>query len=162
MTELKDMRVDTTVSGDQAVAAEIKVVVCFTEVSAVSDDAFPVDIFAFQSLIDPVPDETALQTGECIKKIPVMAECAAAVAHGMRIFAQYARPVGVGIIAVSLKHVKSGIHGVEVIVQLLLAAFEQISRLIPELFEFSLVMDRPGIVQSQHGMDLGGVIFAVA
>ena len=63
MTELVHCRVQRAVGCKHTVAAEVPIVDFFTEVTAVSVKRLAVFIMFEQSLIDPVPDESALKFG---------------------------------------------------------------------------------------------------
>ena len=89
----KQRRMRRAVGEHQTVHAELAVVRLVAEVAAVGLPGLPVFIVARQALVDPVPDEAALQARKLTKRLPVFCKAAEAVAHGVRILAQDQRPV---------------------------------------------------------------------
>jgi hypothetical protein len=64
-----------------------------TVVAAVSPVAFAVLVVLYESLVDPVPDESAGEDVMLVDDLPVISQVAGAVAHRMGVFDQDKRPV---------------------------------------------------------------------
>ncbi len=89
----KQRRMRRAISKHQAVHAKLSVVGFVAEITAVGLPGLPVFVIARQALIDPVPDEAALQAWKLVKRLPVFCKAAQAVTHSVRVFAQDQRPV---------------------------------------------------------------------
>ena len=78
---------------DHAVDAEILVVGLVAVVAAIGP-IFAVHVVEIeQALVDPVPNESALQAGQVFKSLPVFLQIAVGVAHGVGVFAADERAV---------------------------------------------------------------------
>ena len=78
------LRLRRAVGVDHAVADEVDVVREVAEVAAVAPVAL---VLSQDALLDPVPDEAALQAVVRADRLPVVGEAAAAVAHRVRVLA---------------------------------------------------------------------------
>ena len=87
-------RVRGTVGTDDAVTEEIAVARCVDAVIAsVSPVGTSVFIRLANALIDPVPDESALQVRISVNCLPLLPKISVRVSHGMRIFRRHDRTV---------------------------------------------------------------------
>ena len=87
MTEFVHSRMDPAIRSNHTVAAEIKIVYLFAEITAVAKPLFTIK----KSLIDPIPDKAALKSGQRVEQIPVITERTRTVAHGVSILTQNSR-----------------------------------------------------------------------
>lgn len=67
----------------QPVHTELTIVGFIAKIAAVGLPGFALIVIAGQALINPVPDEAALQTRELAEGLPVLSKTAKAVAHGI-------------------------------------------------------------------------------
>ena len=77
------------VGPDDTVGTEVGIVGLVSKVSAVAPVLFAVGGSFGDTVVQPLPDESPLNAGESFKGIKVVGKAAVAVAHGVRIFAQY-------------------------------------------------------------------------
>ena len=99
-----------TVGRDESVAAEVAVArLTVAVVAAVSPVGSPRCIVTFESLIDPVPNEAALQIGIFVDRLPLQPQRAVGVAHRVRIFAWHDGTVG-AFAAPRFEHPRRGVH----------------------------------------------------
>ena len=140
MAEFVHGRTRLPVGGDHAVAAEIEIVNCFSEISSVSEHFASLFIARQEPLIDPIPNETALKRFFGTEQIPVIGKGAAAVAHGVVVLAQDSRAGRRGIFRKLFQLFQCCIHG---IIQRVLgeasAALPVAAALPPALLQLSLV-----------------------
>ena len=85
-----------TITHQQTVKAESFQIRLITEVSAVRHHNAAIRQFFINSLIYPVPDETAQHTGIAIYFIPIFFKVAQRISHRMGIFACHHRTVVIG------------------------------------------------------------------
>jgi len=58
-----------------------------SKIAAVGPERAPLLVRCFDAMINPLPDEAALQPRRVFKRLPVIGQAAVAVAHGMGILA---------------------------------------------------------------------------
>ncbi len=80
----------------QAVAAELAIVLHITEVAAIAPVVATISGVFVEPLIDPIPDKSALQTWMIAKRLPIVGVAPQTVAHGVGIFAEDQRSVLAG------------------------------------------------------------------
>jgi hypothetical protein len=85
--ELEQRRVGRAVGGHEPVAHERTVVGLVAEVAAVREALGSVGERLHERLVDPIPDESALQAGIRADRAPVVVEAAAGVAHRVDVLA---------------------------------------------------------------------------
>ena len=85
--------VGLAIGGDNAVGAEGVVVANAGQAAQVAAHGIPFSILPWETLVHPVPDESALQLRVAVDGVPVAGESAHAVAHGVAVLSHDIRPV---------------------------------------------------------------------
>ena len=148
--ELVHRRMRFAVGGDHAVAAEVEVVALLAEIAAVTEKFDAVFILRPDALIDPVPDEAALNARLVPEKIPVVAEAARTVAHRVGVFARNHRPVGPPVPRVGQDILQCRIHRIHEGVERLVRIEITVMPLAPQILDLALVVNDPAVVQCAH------------
>src|SRR5215831_1824858 len=72
-----------------AVAAEATVVRLVAEIAAIRPEHLALRVRLLDALVDPVPDETALQSMRRLDQVPIVLQAAVRVAHRVRVLAHH-------------------------------------------------------------------------
>ena len=110
--ELVHRRVRRAVGPHEAVGAEVRVVRRLAEVAAVRPVLAPALVRAADPVVDPLPDEAALQRVVAVEGGVVVGQAAVAVAHRVRVLAQDQRARVVAVVRgrPRLDRVDVGVH----------------------------------------------------
>ncbi len=85
---LEQSGMGSTIREQQAVAAELAIVLHIAEVATIAPIVAAIGGVFVEPLIDPIPDKAPLQSRMIAKRLPVVGVAPQAVAHGMGIFAE--------------------------------------------------------------------------
>ncbi len=105
-------RMRRAVGADEAVGAEVLLVypAVASEIAAI-EEVFPaIRVGGLHALVDPVPDESALQVMRVEDDVPVFLEVTRTVTHGVRVFAEDPGAIGVRAVGVGLEALGRGVH----------------------------------------------------
>ena len=162
LAALKQRGVGGAVGGDQAVAHKLVVVDLLAEVAAVGIPGRSVAFDLFQAVVDPFPDEAALQAFVRFEGVPVLLQAAVAVAHGVLVFAGDVRARVVVTRAVGDHRRDLRVHGAEQVAGVAVASHRHVFALEPARAHRAFVVQgAAGVVAADPGGH-GVVVLAVA